>query len=327
MDLLALGTPVIDSFAKADDKTLKSLKLKKGATNHVDAKRLSAIERKFAGKIFYKYPGDNARNVCEGVAALGGFAGLAGAIAPDKAGAAIEANLSACGISNFLQEKKGSTGKILVLVTPDGQRTFCADLGVSTHCSRLEKIAAWRSKMFYVTSITLCEKGKPVAAIAHEYLHGLWRLGKKIAISLESPPMVKKNRAHLLRMVAKYADLLFMNEEEAEALLGRNFAKALPKLKPKIPVFLKKGSKGSSVFLHGKEHRIPTYPAKGVDTTGAGDAYAAGVIYGLSRKYSMVGSAKLGSMLAARVVENFGAGIPLAHARIKLRLKPKKIRV
>ena len=128
----------------------------------------------------------------------------------------------------------------------------------------------------------------------------------------------------LLRMVEKYADMLFMNEEEAEALLGKNFAKAIASLKPGIPIFLKRGASGSSIFLHRHEHRIATYPAKGVDSTGAGDAYAAGVIYGFLRRYSVVGSAKIGSQLAAKVVEKFGAGVPFAHVRIRLKLKVKE---
>lgn len=324
MDLFALGTPVVDSFAKVDAKTIRGLGLKKNATNHMGASRLSAIERKLGKKIFYSYAGDNARNVCEGVAALGGFAGYAGAVSPDKAGAYFAANLAQCGISNFLQEKRGSTGKIIALVTPDGERTFCADLGVSTHYNRWEKFALLRAKAFYVSSITICEKGKSVASIAHECLEGCRKLKKKVALSLESPPMVKKNSKLLLSMAEKYASLLFMNTEEAEALLGKNFEKKLAALKPSIPVFLKKGAKGSSVFLHGKEHAIPTYPAKGIDSTGAGDAYAAGVIYGLARGYSAVGSAKIGSHLAAKVVAHFGAGIPLAKTRRPLRLKVKR---
>ena len=104
MDLFALGTPVIDSFAKVGEKVIRALKLQKGATNHMDSARLSSIERSLSKKIFYRYAGDNARNVCEGVAALGGFAAYSGAVSPDKAGADIAANLEECGISNFLQD-------------------------------------------------------------------------------------------------------------------------------------------------------------------------------------------------------------------------------
>ena len=97
MDLFAIGTPVIDLFARVSGKELSALHVTKGATNFFSAKELAAIERKLGKKIAYRYPGDNARNVCEGFAALGGFCGFAGAVGDDRQGAAFAANLSECG--------------------------------------------------------------------------------------------------------------------------------------------------------------------------------------------------------------------------------------
>ncbi len=316
MDLFALGTPVVDLFAKVDDATIRRLKLEKGATNHMGASRLAAIERSLGKKITYRYAGDNARNVCEGVAALGGFAGYCGAAGEDKSGAYFAANLEECGIANFLEEKKGSTGKILVLVTKDGQRTFCADLGVSTECGKFERMALANSKMFFVSSITLVSDGK-VARLAEKYLEEAKKMKKKIAISLESPPMVGKHRERLLVAVKKYADMIFLNEDEAGALLGDEFWKRLAGLKSSSLVYLKKGRDGSVVFSKGKRHAIAAMEANAIDTTGAGDSYAAGVLYGLARGYSPVGSGKIGCMLATKVVEKFGAGIPMRHTRMR----------
>ncbi len=318
MDLFALGTPVIDLFAKVDGKTIASLGITKGATNFFSAKKLAAVEKKLGRKITYRYAGDNARNVCEGVAALGGFAGFAGAVGTDKAGAYFAANLEECGIADFLQEKKGSTGKILALITPDGERTFCADLGVSSECDLLDMIALVNAKTFFVSSITLVIPGS-VSRLAAKYMERCRKMKRKIALSLESPPMVENNRNYLLFVVKKYADALFLNEEEAGALLGKKFESKLAKLKPETPIYLKKGKNGSVLFLRGRRHEIPAMKAKAVDTTGAGDAYAAGTLYGLSRGYTPLGSGKIGCMLATYVVENFGAGIPLGHTRIKLR--------
>ena len=318
MDLFAIGTPVIDLFARVSESELAGFGLKKGATNYFSAAKLSAIERKLGKKMIYRYPGDNARNVCEGFAALGGFCGYAGAVGNDRGAGEFEGNLAQCGVAAFLQERKGSTGKILALVTPDGQRTFCADLGVTTACSRFEKTAFESSRMLFVTSITF---GVPCATakLAMKYLDGAKKAGKKIAIALESPPMVQKNRAKFLAIAKKYADVLFMNEEEAEALLGGGAGKKLLKLKPSALIYLKRGERGSLLLHRGKKTHVPALPAKAVDTTGAGDAYAAGVLYGLSRGYSALSSAKIGCMLATKVVEKMGAGIPHAHTRIMMR--------
>ncbi|MCX6772852.1 MAG: adenosine kinase [Candidatus Micrarchaeota archaeon] len=318
MDLFSVGTPVIDEFAKASDAELAQLGVKKGATNFFSAKKIAAIERSLKGKITYRYPGDNARNVCEGFAALGGFCSYQGAVGDDRAGAEFEANLSECGIGAFLQVRKGSTGKIIALVTKDGERTFCADLGMSDKCDSFEKAALAESKMFYVTSITLAVPS-PAARLAVKYLDAAKKMKKKIAIALESPPMVKNNRKMLLSVVKKYADVLFLNEDEADALLGADAEKKLLALKPTIPIFLKKGPHGSLVIQHKKALHVPALKAKVIDTTGAGDAYAAGVLDGMRRGFTPLSCAKRGCYLATKVVEKVGAGIPLAHTRLKIR--------
>ncbi len=324
MDLFAIGTPVIDLFARVGSRELSALGVTKGATNFFSAQELSKIERKLGKKIAYRYPGDNARNVCEGFAALGGFCGFAGAIGDDKAGAAFAANLQECGIGNFLQEKRGATGKILALVTPDKQRTFCADLGVSTSYDGLEEEAAKNARMLYVSSITLCAD-HPASHACRACMEMFRKEGKKIALALESPPMVEKNRAHLLFLAKRYASALFLNEDEAVALLGAGSGegaeKKLAALMPHVPVFLKRGGSGSTLFLQGRAHRLPAMKAKVLDTTGAGDAYCAGTLYGIARGYTPLSSAKIGCYLATKVVEKFGAGIPLKHTRAKIRIK------
>lgn len=320
MDLFALGTPVVDLFARVDMKILAKLNAAKGATNYFSAREMAAIERKLGKRITYRYPGDNARNVCEGFSALGGFCGYQGAVGNDRAGSHFSANLQECGIADFLADKKGATGKIIALVTNDGQRTFCADLGVSTSCSAMERMALESSRLFFISSITLA-KETPVAKLGMRYLEWCKKNGKKVAIALESPPMVGENRKLFLSIAEKYADYLFMNCDEAEALLGANAEGKLPALKPGMPVFLKKGKSGSLVIFNRKAHRVPALPAKVIDTTGAGDAYTAGVLYGISRGYTPQGSARIGCMLATKVVGKVGAGIPLSHTRIRIRRK------
>ena len=315
MDLFAIGTPVMDLFARVGERELAALHATKGATNFFSAKELAAIERKLGKKIAYRYPGDNARNVCEGFAALGGFCGFAGAVGDDKAGAQFAANLSECGIGNFLKERRGATGKILALVTPDKQRTFCADLGVSTEYDAAEGIAAKNARMLYVSSITLCGDHSASRA-CRQAMERFRKEGKRIAIALESPPMVGANRAHLLFLAKRYADALFLNEDEAEALLGSDAEKKLLHFKPHAPIYLKKGKHGSLLILHGRAHAIPALKAKVIDTTGAGDAYCAGTLYGLARGYTPLSSAKIGCYLATKVVAKMGAGIPLRHTRV-----------
>lgn len=321
MDLFALGTPVMDVFAKAGKRQIAALGLKEGATNYFSARELAAIEKKVGKKVIHTYAGDNARNVCEGFAALGGFCGFQGTVGSDSGGAEFRASLLKCGIAPFLRQKRGSTGRILALVSPGGQRTFCADLGVSGDCRAMERAAFSKSKMFFVTSITLC-CGLPVSRLAMQYLKACRKNGITAAISLESAPMVASHRKFLVSVVKKYADALFMNEEESRALLGKNAERVLAWLKPKVPIYLKKGRHGSHLYLHGRQQKIPALAARVVDSTGAGDAYAAGVLYGLTRAYTPAGSARIGCMLATKVVKKVGAGIP--HAQTRIRIKHRK---
>ena len=318
MDLFAIGTPVIDLFARVGNRELFALKVTKGATTFFSANGLAKIERRLSKKITYRYPGDNARNVCEGFAALGGFCCFAGTVGDDKAGARFAANLQECGIGNFLQEKRGATGKILALVTPDKQRTFCADLGVSINYDEVDNIAAKNARMLYVSSITLCGD-HPASHACRAYMEEFRKAGKKIAIALESPPMVEKNRASLLFLAKRYASALFLNVDEAVALLGTEGSteKKLAALMPHVSVYLKRGEHGSTLFLHNRAHKLSAIKAKVLDTTGAGDAYCAGALYGLARGYTPFSSAKIGCYLATKVVEKFGAGIPLKHTRMK----------
>ena len=208
------------------------------------------------------------------------------------------------------------------MVTPDKQRTFCADLGVSTSYDDPNSMAAKNARMLYVSSITLCAD-HPASRACRAAMEMFRKDGKRIALALESPPMVGKNRAHLLFLAKRYASALFLNEDEAVALFGANSGeeaeKKLASLMPNVPVYLKRGGRGSTLYLHGRAHKIDAMKAKVLDTTGAGDAYCAGTLYGLARGYTPLSSAKIGCYLATKVVAKMGAGIPLRHARMVLK--------
>jgi sugar/nucleoside kinase (ribokinase family) len=318
MDLFTLGTPVIDFFARCSEESLRKMGLAKGATNYFSEDGFRKVMRGFAGKILHTYPGDNGRNVCEGFSALGGFCGYQGAVGTDREGAMFSANLAQCGIADFLEEKKGKTGKILALITPDGERTFCAYLGVAAEASEENFFALEMSKFFFTTSIMLCG-GNSASELTEKYLEAAKKKRLHISIAVESAPMVEKNRERIALAAKKYASSLLMNESEAEALFGPMPEKKLLAFKPKIPIYLKAGPKGSVLFWNKKAFKIGPLPAKVVDTTGAGDAYAAGVLYGISRNYSFESSGKLGCMLATKVVQKIGSSIPHSHIRIRIR--------
>ncbi len=161
------------------------------------------------------------------------------------------------------------------------------------------------SRFLYLSSITLVAKGR-IGALAEKAVNLAKREGVKFAFSIESPPMIKDNREKILAASLK-SDVLFANEEELAALeMGEEDAAG--ELAQKIGlVCLKRGEKGSIMFSKEKIISIPSYSRKTVDTTGAGDFYASGIIYGLSHGKPLEECGTIGASVAGKVVERFGA--------------------
>jgi sugar/nucleoside kinase (ribokinase family) len=304
-DVFAIGTALVDFFAKSTDDFLKKNGLVKGATNFFPRKKLDELHEELSDSIFTCMPGDNARNVCEGVSYLGGKVAYASSVALDPEGDFFLKNLKTHGIHSSVTKKPGRTGKIIVLITPDCQRTFAVDLGNSEDYDSFPKKVLLNSRYFYLTSITLLASGK-LGGTVKDALKFAEKESVKVAISLESPPMIKENRRKILEMIGA-ADVLFANEDELAALEPGGDATAR-ELAAKIgAVYLKKGEKGSKIFTKSREFSIPCYSKKTVDTTGAGDFYAAGAIRGLSLGKSPEEAGKMGAKLAGKVVAHFGA--------------------
>lgn len=308
-DVFGIGTALVDYFVRSDEDFLAKSGLIKGATNFIPREKLDELHARLSDSVFACLPGDNARNVCEGVSFLGGKSAYASNIAEDDEGKTFERSLHVQHIDSFLEKRPGRTGKIIVFITPDRERTFAVDLGNSRDYDVLPAAGIKDSNFLYLTSITLLEKGR-ISKNARNAMESAKKNGVRIAISLESPPMINKNRTQLRKIVSR-ADVLFANEEELEALTGSREDGAACALAEDIEtVCLKKGKKGSVIFSRGERSSIPCYSVKVVDTTGAGDFYAAGVLFGLSRGQSAEAAGEVGARLAAKTVEIFGATLP-----------------
>jgi sugar/nucleoside kinase (ribokinase family) len=305
-DVFGIGTALVDYFTQSTDDFLKKNDLIKGATNYISREKLNKLHAELSDSIFACFPGDNARNVCEGISFLGGKSAYAGRIAEDKEGEIFENSLRDQNIGSFLEKKPGNTGKIIAFITPDFQRTFAADLGNSVEYDALPVKGIKDSNFLHLTSITLLKKGR-ISKSARDAMKFAKKNGAHISISLENPPMIKANKNDLSKIISA-SDVLFANEEELKALVGLKDEKATRKLAEKIPtVCLKKGKNGSVIFSRGERFVISAYPAKVVDTTGAGDFYAAGVLFSLSRGQSAEEAGHQGAKLAVKVIEKFGA--------------------
>jgi sugar/nucleoside kinase (ribokinase family) len=305
-NIFGIGTALVDYFIKSDDDFLAKNGLIKGASNFLSREKLDELHAKLSDSVFICLPGDNARNTCEGVCFLGGKSAYASSIAEDEAGKIFESSLRAQRIDSFLEKMQGNTGKILAFVTPDSERTFAVDLGNGRDYDALPSEGIKNSNFLHLTSIMLLIKGR-MAKSARGAIEFAKENNVRVSLSLESPPIINKNRDELRRIIPR-ADILFANEEELEALVGsRDDEAALGLAEEMDIVCLKRGMRGSTIFSCGERFSIPCYSVKVVDTTGAGDFYAAGVIFGLSRGKSVEEAGHLGAKLAGKVVERFGA--------------------
>lgn len=300
-ELIALGTPLMDIFCKADYSFLEKNGLVPGCTNHLSDAQVARIAKGL--KPIYQTPGDNARNVCEAYAKSGGTAcAYIGNVGADAVGNKIRENLKKNGICDLMQEAEGNTGRIICIITPDKQRTFAVYLGVGDGQTKIGKFES--SEIFFCTSITLLgdKIGKSAFGIAQEYR----RNGSKIAISLESPNLLEKNISRM-EEIFSLADYLFLNEDEMTAIgRNRNTIGAVSKI-----VFLKRGERGCAVYNEGR--LLGNVPAKEVeevkDTTGAGDFFAGAVLHALAHGRSLLEAAHVGNEMAAKVIANVGAQV------------------
>lgn len=317
-DVFAIGTPVVDYFAHCTDKFIYDLELEKGSTNFITRANVDEICKNLGKNIISISPGDNARNTCEGIKFLGGKCTYGGSIGNDFEGKMFSNSLKSAGISSLLETPPGTTGKIVCLITPDAQRTFAANLGNGEDYSTFDLERAKRHKYFFLTSITVLSKNQ-IGTLSIGAMKRCADAGVQVAFSLESPAMISNNAKAIMKILDKNPiSVVFGNEEEYEALGLDPLTDYIGTAKIAV---LKKGEEGSVIITYPdansgsgarigiKAIKIPPVPVDVVDTTGAGDSFAAGFLYGISRCKTLQESGDLGAQLASRAISRMGASV------------------
>jgi len=308
-DVTAIGNAIVDVLAQADDAFLQKHQLPKGAMNLIDA---DTAERLYSdmgpGK---EASGGSAGNTIAGIAALGGRTAYIGKVAKDQLGDVFTHDLRAVGVAYDTPPLVGGlpTARSLILVTPDAQRTMQTFLGATTQLGpedvNMQYITG--SKVLYLEGYLwdqprAKEAMRNAAIAAHE-------AGVKVSFTLSDSFCVARYRAEFLELVDKHVDILFANEHEILSLYEvENFDDALQKVRGHCEIAALTRSEKGSVVLRGDEvHVIDAVPGvKVVDTTGAGDAYAAGFLYGYTQGLDLATCGRLGGAMAAQVIAQYG---------------------
>jgi sugar/nucleoside kinase (ribokinase family) len=306
----AIGNAIVDVLSNTDDKFLAAQKMTKGGMTLIDAQAADKIYGLMGSGV--EASGGSAANTVAGIAGLGGKAAYIGKVADDQLGKVFTHDIKAVGVQFTTEPLRGKapTARCLILVTPDAQRTMNTFLGACVELGPddVEEQLIRDSGVVYLEGYLwdpphAKEAFRKAAKIAKQ-------AGRKVSLSLSDAFCVGRYREEFLDFITADVDILFANEAEITSLYQvDNFDAAAAKVKGHCEIAALTRSEKGSVIVKGSE--VVSVPAekvaKVVDTTGAGDAYAAGFLHAYTLGRDLKTAATLGGALAAEVISHYGA--------------------
>ena len=323
-DVVGIGNAIVDIIGRCDEAFLTKHGCAKGSMQLVDAAAVGKLYDDMGPGV--EISGGSGANTIVGVASFGGRAGFIGKTANDQFGQIFGHDIRTAGVTfTTPPAAKGSepTGRCLVLVTPDGQRTMNTFLGVSPQLGGGEVDAELvaSARIVYLEGYLF---DRPEAKAAFRQAADIAaKAGRQVALSLSDSFCVDRHRAEFLELIRSSVDILFANEAEITSLYQtKSFDDAAQRAQGDTKLAaLTRSEKGSVILGGGKSITVPAEPvAKVVDTTGAGDLFAAGFLFGIATGRDLETAGRLGSLAAAEIISHIGARPEtklreLAHAK------------
>ncbi len=314
LDVVAIGSPLLDVIEMATPEQLAQVGLEKGSMTLIDLVTANAVQE-FMGAPRY-VSGGSVANTTAGIAELGGTAGFVGALADDEIGRTYTENLRAAGVEfepHYSESAAGDglgTGRCVVLITEDADRTMGTYLGAASTLSPEgvpTPFVARASVVLlegYLWDVPAAKEAMRHAAATAHFSEG------SVALSLSDPFCVSRHQREFLDLLIDDVDILLGNEEEITMLFGASsYGKAIEAAEETgLLVVMTRGAQGAVVLTAQGPEDIPAAPVERVvDTTGAGDLFAAGFLFGLTHSMGPVESTTLGGLCAAEVISHTGA--------------------
>ena len=309
-DVVGIGSAIVDVIAHADEAFLARRSLTKGIMRLIDGLEADRLYAEMGPGV--EMSGGSVANTMAGIASLGGRAGYIGLIRDDQLGQVFRHDITAVGVTYRVPAASAgpATARCLILVTPDAQRTMNTYLGACVELGpeHLDRALIESAQVLYLEGY-LFDPPRAKAAIraAAEIAHGA---GRKVSLSLSDPFCVERHRADFRALIADHVDIVFANEIEIGSLYetGDFEAAARAAARDCEIAVLTRSAKGSVVVSGAARHEIPAAPvAEVIDTTGAGDLYASGFLYGITHGRPLDVCGRLGSLCAAEIISHIGA--------------------
>lgn len=310
LDVVGIGNAIVDVLAHVDDAFIRDNGLEKGVMTLIDEAQAEAIYAKMGTAM--EMSGGSAANTIAGVAALGGKGGFIGRVRNDQLGEIFGHDIRSGGVAYKTAPATDgkSTARCFVFVTPDAERTMLTFLGASTEINKsdIDPDLIASAKVTYMEGYLWDDPRakaaiSDAAAIAHKH-------GRKVALTLSDPFCVERHRDTFLELISDQVDILFANEAEVTSLFQTDsFEEAAKRVSAFTGVaVLTRSAKGSLVVADGEQVSVPANPVERVvDTTGAGDLYAAGFLYAYTQGKDWASCARIGGLCAAEIISHMGA--------------------
>lgn len=303
--VIGLGNALVDILIKMEsDSLLDQLNLPKGSMQLVDKEKSTEIINLLKGQGFSQISGGSASNTIHGLARLGVETSFVGKVGNDDFGHFFQNDMVKSGIIPQLQRSKTESGRAIALISPDSERTFATYLGAAVELTPSDITSELFNGYDYlhiegylVQNHDLIRKAVSVAK----------SLKMKISLDLASYNVVEANLDFLKEISKEYVDILFANEEEGKSFTGLSGNAALSEMAQLVDIAVYKQGKSGSIIQNGaKVYSASAIEANAIDTTGAGDLYASGFLFGLINNYPLDICGSIGSLTSGKVVEVIG---------------------
>lgn len=320
-DVYGVGNALVDIEATVSDALLDELRFAKGMMTLVDQETQRRVLAALDGAPINRCAGGSAANTVIGVADFGGRSAYCGKVGSDSLGDFCLKDMRALGVGIEVTPADGATGTCVVLITEDAQRTMLTCLGVSAGLTPddIDENELRQAKYLYVEGYLFA--GEQTRAAALRAIELAVKHGVKVAFTVSDPFLIGRHREEFWKLIEGPVDLLFCNLEEARSLTNLvdpiECAHVIHQHARNVALTL--GPNGSILMHEGQAIPIEAVSVNAVDTTGAGDMYAAGILYGITNGLSWKQSGRLASHAAARVVAQLGARLKLRFAADELR--------